>query len=197
MILAAHNPEFSDDCSITELLSRIAILSSQLGSANKQIVDLINQLDSADKQIVDLISQNADLTKQKTETEEQFSREKTALLQRIEKLERSAALNSNNSCKPPSSDGLRKSSGKKDKEKKSGQRVCATVQAASPAASRATRAIQSSRLTTRMRLLISCRSNARIVRLNSRLKIQPVLSADRLLTFRRLLLPSIVDILAR
>ena len=47
MILAAHNPEFSDDCSITELLSRIGILSSQLGSANKQIVDLINQLDSA------------------------------------------------------------------------------------------------------------------------------------------------------
>ena len=104
MILAAHNPEFSDDCSITELLSRIAILSSQLGSANKQIVDLI--------------SQNADLTKQKTEAEEQFAREKTALLQRIEKLERSAALDSNNSCKPPSSDGLRKSSGKKDKEKK-------------------------------------------------------------------------------
>ena len=104
MILAAHNPEFADDCSITELLSRIAILSSQL--------------DSADKQIVDLISQNADLAKQKTETEEQFAREKTALLQHIEKLERSAALDSNNSCKPPSSDGLRKSSGKKDKEKK-------------------------------------------------------------------------------
>ena len=118
MILAAHNLEFSDDFSITELLSRIAILSSQLGSVDKQIVDLINQLDSADKQIVDLISRNADLTKQKTETEEKVTREKTALLQRIEKLERSAALDSSNSCKPPSSDGLRKSSGKKNKEKK-------------------------------------------------------------------------------
>ena len=37
MILAAHNPEFSDDCSITELLSRIAILSSQLGSETNRL----------------------------------------------------------------------------------------------------------------------------------------------------------------
>ena len=39
-------------------------------------------------------------------------------MQRIEELERSATLDSTNSCKPPSSDGLRKSSGKKDKDKK-------------------------------------------------------------------------------
>ena len=39
-------------------------------------------------------------------------------MQRIKELERSAALDSTNSCKPPSSDGLRKSNGKKDKEKK-------------------------------------------------------------------------------
>ena len=62
MILAAHNPEFSDDCSIAELLSRIAVLSSQLGSANKQIVDLI--------------SQNADLTKQKRRRKSNFPRKR-------------------------------------------------------------------------------------------------------------------------
>ena len=48
-------------------------------------------------QIMDLTSQN------------------TAYLQRINELERSATLDSNNSCKPPSSDGLRKPNGKKDK----------------------------------------------------------------------------------
>ena len=89
-------------CSINRLLSRIAILTSQLGSAKKQIttltsqiVDLTNRCNSADKKNMDLTSQN------------------TAYLQRINELERSATLDSNNSCKPPSSDGLRKPNGKK------------------------------------------------------------------------------------
>ena len=43
MNLAAHIPEFSDGCSITELLSRIATQASQLASRNKQIVDLTSQ----------------------------------------------------------------------------------------------------------------------------------------------------------
>ena len=118
MNLAVHNPEFSDGYSITELLIWVTTQANQ-------IVIQASQLVSKDKQIVDLTSQNADLTKQivdltkkKTETKEQFTTEKTALLQRIEELERSATLDSTNSCKPPSSDGLRKSSGKKDKDKK-------------------------------------------------------------------------------
>ena len=117
MNLAAHIPEFSDGCSITELLSRIATQASQLASKDKQIRNQASQLASRNKQIVDLTSQNADLIKQMTENEEQFAKEKTAYLQRIKELERSAALDSTNSCKPPSSDGLRKSNGKKDKEK--------------------------------------------------------------------------------
>ena len=118
MNLAVHNPEFSDGYSITELLIWVTTQANQ-------IVTQASQLVSKDKQIVDLTSQNADLTEQivdltkkKTETKEQFTTEKTALLQRIEELERSATLDSTNSCKPPSSDGLRKSSGKKDKDKK-------------------------------------------------------------------------------
>ena len=118
MNLAVHNPEFSDGYSITELLIWVTTQANQ-------IVTQASQLVSKDKQIVDLTSQNADLTKQivdltkkKTEIKEQFTTEKTALLQRIEELERSATLDSTNSCKPPSSDGLRKSSGKKDKDKK-------------------------------------------------------------------------------
>ena len=65
-----------------------------------QIMDLTNRCNSADKKNMDLTSQN------------------TAYLQRINELERSATLDSNNSCKPPSSDGLRKPNGKKDKDKK-------------------------------------------------------------------------------
>ena len=42
----------------------------------------------------DFIKQIVDLTKEKTETKEQFTTEKTALLQRIEELERSATLDS-------------------------------------------------------------------------------------------------------
>ena len=97
MNLAAHNLEFSDGCSNTELLSRNATLSSQLGSAHEQIADLIRK--------------NSKLIK-----------ENTALSQRIEELERSATLDSTNSCKPPSSDGLRKPNGEKDKNKKKEKR---------------------------------------------------------------------------
>ena len=93
MNLTAHNLEFSDGCSNTELLSRNATLSSQLGSAHEQIADLIRK--------------NSKLIK-----------ENTALSQRIEELERSATLDSTNSCKPPSIDGLRKPNGEKDKNKK-------------------------------------------------------------------------------
>ena len=118
MNLAAHNPEFSDGCSITELLSRITTQASQLANRDKKIVDLTSQNVDLTNQNADLTKQIVDLTKQKTEIEEQFTTEKTALLQCIEKLERSAALDSTNSCKPPSSDGLRKSNGKKDKDKK-------------------------------------------------------------------------------
>ena len=125
MNLVTHNPEFSTGCSITELLSRVTTQASQLDSAKKQIVVLINQIGSARKRIVALTSENTDHIKQKTEMREQFAKEKTALveentayLQRIKELERSAALDSTNSCKPPSSDGLRKPNGKKDKNKK-------------------------------------------------------------------------------
>ena len=149
--------------------------------------------DGAKKQITTMTSQIMDLTSQNT-----------AYLQRINELERSATLDSNNSCKPPSSDGLRKPNGKKDKDKKdkkrkSGQIVYAKNPAVSPGVNRATKAILSSRLPTRTRLLISCRSNVRIVRPSSHLKIQLVVSTDRFLIFHRLLrllLSSIVDILA-
>ena len=175
MNIAAHNPKFLNGLSITRLLSRIAILTSQLDGAKKQITTMTSQ-------IMDLTSQN------------------TAYLQRINELERSATLDSNNSCKPPSSDGLRKPNGKKrTKTRKSGQIVYAKNPAVSPGVNRATKAILSSRLPTRTRLLISCRSNVQIVRPSSHLKIQLVVSTDRFLIFHRLLrllLSSIVDILA-
>ena len=88
---------------------------------------------------------------------------------------------------------------KKTKTRKSGQRVHARNRDANPAVSQATRGIPSSRLITRTRLLISCQSNVRIVRPNSHLMIQRIMSEDRFLTFLhrlRLLLPSIVLIFA-
>ena len=141
MNLAAHNPEFSDGCSITELLSRIATQNSQFVRR--------------DKRSVNLTSQNTDVIKKTTENEAQFATEKTALLQCIEKLKQNVTLDSSNNCKPPSSDRLRKSSGK-NKDKKNRQIVCARNQAASPAVNRATKARRSNRLTNRTRLLISC-----------------------------------------
>ena len=162
MNIAAHNPKFLNGLSIARLLSRIAILTSQFDGAKKQITTMTSQ-------IMDLTSQN------------------TAYLQRINELERSATLDSNNSCKPPSSDGLRKPNGKKRQRqerlrtRKSGQIVYAKNPAVSPGVNRATKAILSSRLPTRTRLLISCRSNVRIVRPSSHLKIQLVVSTDRFL----------------
>ena len=69
MNIAAHNPKFLNGLSITRLLTRIAILTSQLDGAKKQITTMTSQ-------IMDLTSQN------------------TAYLQRINELERSATLDS-------------------------------------------------------------------------------------------------------
>ena len=72
MNIAAHNPKFLNGLSITRLLSRIAILTSQLDGAKKQITTMTSQ-------IMDLTSQN------------------TAYLQRINELERSATLDGSDS----------------------------------------------------------------------------------------------------
>ena len=65
MNIAAHNPKFLNGLSITRLLSRIAILTSQLDGAKKQIttmtsqiMDLTNRCNSADKKNMDLTSQD-------------------------------------------------------------------------------------------------------------------------------------------
>ena len=73
MNLAAHNPEFSDGCSITELLSRITTQASQLASRDKKIVDLTSQNVDLTNQNADLTKQIVDLTKQKTEIEGNYS----------------------------------------------------------------------------------------------------------------------------
>ena len=58
-----------------------------------------------------LTEQNAQLTEQLSIITEQctrFQEENTTLVQRVSDLERSVGLNSSNSSKPPSSDGLAK-----------------------------------------------------------------------------------------
>ena len=66
-------------------------------------------------QVTKLTEQNSPLANQNA----QLQKKNTALVQRVSKLERSEGLNSGNSSKPPSSDGLAKPSAKENRRTQS------------------------------------------------------------------------------
>ena len=85
-------------------------LTSKL-EVNDTVIALLDQVDKITGRNSQLIKQNSQLTEQLslvTEQKDRLQEENAALAQRISKLERSKGLNSGNSSKPPSSDGLKK-----------------------------------------------------------------------------------------
>ena len=105
MVLANHIK------SAFAVLSKAGITDTIMG----QVVNLTEKLFLANKEIAQ-ISGELSLSK---EENAQLRDENTALKQRVSDLERSANLNSRNSSKPPSSDGLKKPSVKENKRTRS------------------------------------------------------------------------------
>ena len=93
------------------------------------VVILLDQVDKLSEGNSQLSEQSSQLTEQNFQISEQLSlaielnarlqEENTALVQRVSDLERSVGLNSGNSSKPPSSDGLKKPSAKENKRTRS------------------------------------------------------------------------------
>ena len=85
-------------------------LTSKL-EANDTVIALLNQIDKFTKRNSQLAEQLSLVTEQNSllaDQNTQLQKENAALAQRVSKLERSKGLNSGNSSKPPSSDGLKK-----------------------------------------------------------------------------------------
>ena len=100
---------------------------------NDTVIALLDQVDKLTKQL-SLVTEQKDrlqeenfdqvtkLTEQNfllADQNAQLQKENTALVQRVSKLERSVGLNSGNSSKPPSSDGLAKPSAKENRRTQS------------------------------------------------------------------------------
>ena len=85
-------------------------LTSKL-EVNDTVIALLNQIDKFTKRNSQLAEQLSLVTEQNSllaDQNTQLQKENAALAQRVSKLERSKGLNSGNSSKPPSSDGLKK-----------------------------------------------------------------------------------------
>ena len=86
------------------------------------VMTLLDQVAKLNEKNSLLTEQNSQLSEQHSLVTEQNARlqeENTALVQRVSDLERSVGLNSGNSSKPPSSDGLKKPSAKENKRTRS------------------------------------------------------------------------------
>ena len=86
------------------------------------VITLLDQVAKLSEQNSQVTEQNSQLSEQLSLVTEQSARlqeENTALVQRVSDLERSVGLNSGNSSKPPSSDGLKRPSAKENKRTRS------------------------------------------------------------------------------
>ena len=108
-------------------------LKAEMTGAVMTLLDQVAKLDERNSRLTEqysqLTEQNSLLTERNSQLSEQHSlvteqnarlqEENTALVQRVSDLQRSVGLNSGNSSKPPSSDGLKKPSAKENKRTRS------------------------------------------------------------------------------
>ena len=107
---------------VMSLLDQVAKLSernSQLSDQSSQLTEQNFKLSAENSQVTEQNSQLSEQLSLVTEQNARLQEENTALVQRVSDLERSVGLNSGNSSKPPSSDGLKKPSAKENRRTRS------------------------------------------------------------------------------
>ena len=107
---------------VMSLLDQVAKLSernSQLSEQSSQLAEQNSKLSAENSQVTEQNSQLSEQLSLVTEQNARLQEENTALVQRVSDLERSVGLNSGNSSKPPSSDGLKKPSAKENRRTRS------------------------------------------------------------------------------
>ena len=107
---------------VMSLLDQVAKLSernSQLSEQSSQLTEQNSKLSAENSQVTEQNSQLSEQLSLVTEQNARLQEENTALVQRVSDLERSVGLNSGNSSKPPSSDGLKKPSAKENRRTRS------------------------------------------------------------------------------
>ena len=120
--LLAFNSKAEMTGAVMTLLDQFAKLdekNSRLTEQNSQLIEQNSQLTEQNSQLTEQNSQLSEQHSLVTEQNVRLQEENTALVQRVSDLERSVGLNSGNSSKPPSSDGLKKSSAKENKRTRS------------------------------------------------------------------------------
>ena len=118
MVAAKHNRDLLAVNSKAEMTGAVMTLLDQVAKLNERISRLTEQNSQLTEQKSQVTEQNSQLSEQLSLVTEQNARlqeDNTALVQRVSDLERSVGLNSGNSSKPPSSDGLKKPFAKENK----------------------------------------------------------------------------------
>ena len=187
MNFAVHNPEFSDGYSITQLLSRVTTQANRIVDLTSQNTDFINQNADLISKIADLTKQIVDLTKEKQRQKSNLPRKRLLFYNVLKDSNEVQSWIAPTVASHHRAMGYASPMGKKTRTRKSGEKVCTRNQDANPAVNQATRGIPSSRLITRTRLLVSCRNNVQIVRPNSHLVIQRIITEDRFYTLRSII----------
>ena len=114
MVVAIHSKAEMTNA-VMSLLDQVAKLSER----NSQLSEQSSKFSAENSQVTEQNSQLSEQLSLVTEQNARLQEENTALVQRVSDLERSVGLNSGNSSKPPSSDGLKKPSAKENRRTRS------------------------------------------------------------------------------
>ena len=122
MVVARHIKDPLAIHSKAEMTNAVVILLDQVAKLSEGNSQLSEQSSQLTEQNFQFSAENSQLSEQLSLVTEQNARlqeENTALVQRVSDLERSVGLNSGNSSKPPSNDGLKKPSAKENRRTRS------------------------------------------------------------------------------
>ena len=115
MVVAKHIRDLLAVNSKAEMTDAVMTLLDQVAKLNERN----SRLTEKNSQLTEQNSQLSEQLSLVTEQNARLQKENTALVQRVSDLERSVCLNSGNSSKPPSSEGLEKPSAKENKRTRS------------------------------------------------------------------------------